>query len=136
MQDPTQAICEGAMALPNVTKGTSCNQTAFKTLKKNFLFIGPGPKGEGFKAMFKLHESIVEAQALAKEEPDRFKAGSSIGWVTVRFTAENPLSKTIWEKWLQGAIDLCCMILQRSVKHLYDEAQLLCSHLHQVVMKK
>jgi len=64
-----------------------------------FLFIGPGPKGVGFKAMFKLRDSRADAEARAEAEPHRFEVGKT-GWVTARFTAEEPLPKSVWEPWL------------------------------------
>ena len=105
--DPTEAIREKAAAFPEVAKGTSCNQSSFKTTKKSFLFIGPGPKGKGFKAMFKLRESMPEAKNLAHASPDRFEVGKT-GWVTARFTTEEPLEKEIWEKWLEESYALSC----------------------------
>lgn len=98
--DPTEAIREMASEFPDVLKGTSCTQSAFKTKKGAFLFIGPGAKGIGFKAMFKLDKSREQAEELAESDPDRFEMGSG-QWVTVRFSAEKPLQKRIWSKWLK-----------------------------------
>lgn len=98
-KDPTEAIRTQAAAFPDVAAGTACNQSSFKTGKGAFLFIGPGAKGVGFKAMFKLDASMPEARKLAEEAPDRFEVGST-GWVTARFTAEEPLPKRVWSKWL------------------------------------
>ncbi len=105
--DPTLPIREKAASFPEVAKGTSCNQSSFKAGKGSFLFIGPGAKGVGFKAMFKLKDSMPQAQKLATKEPDRFEVGST-GWVTARFTADKPLPKSIWDKWLQESYDICC----------------------------
>ena len=105
-KDPTEAIRAKAASFPDVAGGTSCNQSSFKAGKGSFLFIGPGAKGVGFKAMFKLDRSMSQARKLASKEPDRFDVGST-GWVTARFTAEKPLPKTIWEKWLQESYDIC-----------------------------
>ena len=105
--DPTERIREKAASFPEVAKGTSCNQSSFKAGKGSFLFIGPGAKGVGFKAMFKLKHSMFQARKLASKEPDRFEVGST-GWVTTRFTAEKPLPKSIWQKWLQESYDICC----------------------------
>ena len=80
-QDPTEPIRKRASALPGVARGTSCNQSSFKAGKGSFLFVGPGAKGKGFKAMFKLDRSMPQARKLASEEPDRFEVGST-GWVT------------------------------------------------------
>ncbi|MDH3734341.1 MAG: hypothetical protein OEU54_12445 [Gemmatimonadota bacterium] len=105
--DPTDAIRRQAIEFPAVAKGTSCNQSAFKAGKGTFLFIGPGPKGQGFKAMFKLTASMPQALKLAAEEPERFEVGST-GWVTARFTAEEPLPEPIWQRWLAESYDLTC----------------------------
>ena len=105
--DPTEPIREKAASFPEVAEGTSCNQSSFKAGKGAFLFIGLGAKGVGFKAMFKLEHSMSQARKLASKEPDRFEVGST-GWVTTRFTAEKPLPKSIWEKWLQESYDICC----------------------------
>jgi hypothetical protein len=104
-QDPTDAIRRQAITFPGVAKGTSCTQSAFKAGKGTFLFIGPGPKGQGFKAMFKLAASMPQALKLAEREPKRFEVGST-GWVTTRFTAEEPLPKKIWGKWLSESHDV------------------------------
>ena len=98
-RDPTDAIRETALTFPGVAQGTSCNQSSFKFGKSAFLFIGPGPKGKGFKAMFKLDASMPQARELAEKEPTRFEVGST-GWVTARFTAEEPRPERIWGKWL------------------------------------
>ena len=103
--DPTEAIRTKAAAFPGVAPGTSCNQSAFKVGKRAFLYIGPGVKGRGFKAMFKLDRSMPRASELATEHPDRFEVGSS-GWVTTRFTADEPLPKAIWETWLEESYEL------------------------------
>ena len=97
--DPTEAIRKAAAEFPEVVKGTSCNQNSFKTGVGSFLFVGPGPKGMGFKAMFKLKDSMPQAQELAEAEPARYQVGKT-GWVTARFTAEDPLPREIWERWL------------------------------------
>jgi hypothetical protein len=93
------------MKLPGVTTGSSCTQSAFKVGKGTFLFIGPGPKGIGFKAMFKLKTSMPEALDLAERNPERFEVGST-GWVTTRFTAEDPMPRRIWERWLSESYDV------------------------------
>ena len=105
--DPTDAIRRQAVTFPGVAKGTSCTQNAFKAGKGTFLFIGPGPKGQGFKAMFRLKASMPQALKLAAEDPTRFEVGST-GWVTARFTTEEPLPKRIWGKWLSESYDLTC----------------------------
>lgn len=103
--DPTAAIRDRAAAFPSVAKGTSCNQSSFKVEKRAFLYIGPGAKGVGFKAMFKLDASIPQANELAEELPHRFEVGST-GWVTTRFTAEEPLPEDLWTAWLDESYAL------------------------------
>lgn len=104
-RDPTDAIRRQAMTFPGVAKAASCTQSAFKAGKGTFLFIGPGPKGLGFKAMFKLNASMPQALKFAAQHPKRFEVGTT-GWVTARFTAEEPLPKRIWAKWLAESYDL------------------------------
>lgn len=105
--DPTKAIRSQAESFPGVSSGTSCNQTAFKVGKTAFLYIGPGPKGQGFKAMFKLIDSQTHAVELASSDPEAFQVGSN-HWVTARFTTENPLPSELWEKWLTESYQLSC----------------------------
>jgi len=96
-KDPTEAMCSKARSYEGCVEGTSCNQASFKRGKKAFFYAGP--QGDRFKAMFKLKASITEAKQLAKDDPDRFEVGST-AWVTARFTAERPMPKRLWEKWL------------------------------------
>ena len=104
-KDPTQAMHAAAARLPDVITGSSCNQTSFKRGKSAFLYLGPGPKGQGFKAMFKLQRSLPQAEKLAAEDPARVQLGST-SWVTARFSAEVPLAKSIWQKWIQESYEL------------------------------
>ena len=99
-KDPTEALKNAAAAFPDVVEGLSCNQSSYKAGKKAFLYVGPGPKGVGYKAMFKLDESLEAAQSLAESEPDRFEIGVG-NWVTTRFSDERPLPKKIWGRWLK-----------------------------------
>ena len=108
MSDPIEPIVKKASSFPNVETSMSCNQTSFKASKGKFLFIGPGPKGQGYKAMFKLDESIDQARDLAKREPKRYLVGSSGGWVTVRFSDDQPIPESVWEKWLAESYRLSC----------------------------
>ncbi len=101
--DPTQAIRLKASRYPAVDEGTACTQSSFKTGKKAFLFIGM--QGGRFKAMFKLNDSIAEATKLAQQRPDDFQVGST-AWVTARFSAEDPMPKQLWEKWLDESYAL------------------------------
>ncbi len=91
---------EAAAALPDVVEGTSCNQSSYKVGKKAFLYIGPGPKGVGYKAMFKLDASMDEATEMSESDPDNFEIGVG-NWVTARFSSESPLPKKVWSGWLK-----------------------------------
>jgi len=55
--------------------------------------------------MFKLQTSMAEAARLAKEDPNRYDVGST-AWVTARFTADEPMPKRLWEKWLDESYAL------------------------------
>ncbi len=99
--DPTEPIRLKASQYPDVAKGTACTQSSFKTGKKAFLFVGE--QGGRYKAMFKLKTSLPEATRLAEKDPDRFQVGS---WVTARFTAEEPMPKKLWTKWLDESYEL------------------------------
>lgn len=103
--DPTEPIRNAAAEFPSVAAGTSCNQSAFKVGKRAFLYIGPGAKGVGYKAMFKLDRSRPKAEELAAEEPTRYEVGST-SWVTTRFTAEQPLPQEVWSAWLKESYEL------------------------------
>ncbi len=102
-EDPTEPIRLKASQYPAVDEGTACTQSSFKTGGKAFFFAGP--QGGRYKAMFKLKESIPEATELAEQEPDRYDVGST-AWVTARFTADEPMPKKIWGKWLDESYQL------------------------------
>ena len=102
-KDPTDPIRLKASRYPGVDKGTACTQSSFKAGKKAFLYIGP--QGGRYKFMLKLDRSMPEAVKLAAKEPDRFEVGST-GWVTARFTTEQPVPKKLWEKWLDESYEL------------------------------
>ncbi len=48
---------------------------------------------------------MSEAIKLAEKEPDRFEVGST-AWVTARFSADEPMPKELWEKWLDESYEL------------------------------
>ena len=102
-KDPTEPIRMEATRYPAVDEGTACNQSSFKAGKKAFLFCGP--QGGRYKAMFKLEASRPQAEQLAAEQPDRFDVGKG-PWVTARFSAEMPLPKRLWKKWLDESYAL------------------------------
>ena len=97
-KDPTEPIRQMASEFPDVAEGASCTQGSFKVGKQAFLYIGP--QGGRYKAMFKLEASRDQAEALAAERPDDFQAGST-AWVTARFSAEKPMPKRLWTRWLK-----------------------------------
>ena len=103
--DPIAAMRKKAAAMPDVHEGTACNQSSFKFGKKSFFFVGPGAKGVGFKAMFKLNNSIAQAEKLADKKPEVYSVGKN-GWVTARFSVDKPLPKSVWEKWVKEAYEI------------------------------
>ena len=105
IKDPIAKLKAAAGALPEAVEGTSCNQSSFKVGKKAFLYVGPGAKGIGWTAMFKLCESIPEAEGFCDSDPDKFEVGKG-NWVTARFTAESPLPKKVWGRWLKESYQL------------------------------
>lgn len=104
-RDPIGALKDAAGEFPDVVEGASCNQTTYKVGGKAFLYVGPGAKGIGFKAMFKLGPSLGEARILASDDPNRFQVGAG-DWVTARFTADDPLPKKTWSRWLRESYTL------------------------------
>jgi predicted DNA-binding protein (MmcQ/YjbR family) len=104
-KDPTEAMRLKAGLYPDVDKGTACTQSSFKTGGKAFLFVGT--QGGRFKAMFKLKQSLGEAEKLSEKEPENFDVGST-QWVTARFTAEKPMPQKLWKKWLDESYELSC----------------------------
>lgn len=102
-KDPTEPIRRQAGRYAGVDEGTACTQSSFKVGKKAFLYIGT--QGGRYKAMFKLHQSLPEAAKLAEKQPDDYQVGVN-GWVTARFTADAPLPKAIWTRWLDESYQL------------------------------
>lgn len=102
-KDPTEPIRLKASLYPAVAEGTACTQSAFKTSKRAFLYVGM--QGGRYKAMFKLQQSMSQATKLAKDNPDNYEIGLN-GWVTARFTADKPMPKRLWEKWLDESYQL------------------------------
>lgn len=102
-QDPTEAMREYATHFPDVDEGTACTQSSFKTSGRAFLYVGM--QGGRYKAMFKLKASRADAEARAKREPENFQIGSSM-WITARFSAEKPMSRSLWIKWLDESYQL------------------------------
>lgn len=87
------ALREVALALPEVSEGTSCVNRAFKVRKKNFLFLGE--KEGTIRIMVKLVDSYDDA---AGRDDPRVSAGSA-GWVTLRFSPDDPLDDELLAAW-------------------------------------
>ena len=102
-KDPTEPIRLKASRYGEVDEGTACTQSSFKTHKGEFLYVGE--QGGRYKAMFKLQASMAEATRLAKKDPNRYDVGST-AWVTSRFSADEPMPKKLWEKWLDESYAL------------------------------
>ena len=96
--DPTEPMKALARSLKDADEGTSCSQVSFKAGGKAFFYVGE--QGGRFKAMFKLRDSLAQADELATSDPDDFQVGKQ-GWVTARFSAAQPLSARVWKKWLK-----------------------------------
>ena len=101
--DPTAEIRLNASQFEYVDEGQSCSQTSFKTGGKAFLYIGE--QGGRYKAMFKLKASLQEASRLAQQHPEDYQIGAK-PWVTARFSADEPMPKSRWLKWLKESYDL------------------------------
>ena len=82
-----------ALGLPEVTEGTSCVNRAFKVRKKNVLFLGE--KDGAIRVMVKLVDSFEDATAM--DDP-RVSAGTA-GWVTLRFSPDDPLDEELLAAW-------------------------------------
>ena len=102
-RDPTEPMRQRASRYPDVDQGTACTQSSFKVGGKSFFFVGM--QGGRHKAMFKLRASLPEAERRAAAAPDDYQVGST-AWVTARFTAEKPMPKGLWAKWLDESYEL------------------------------
>ena len=119
-KDPTAPIRLKASLYSGVAEGTACTQSSFKTGKTAFLFIGM--QGGRHKAMFKLKKSMPEAIRLAENDADLYQVGST-GWVTARFTANKPLPKKLWEKWLDESYQLNLGKVRKSTRNKTPASQ-------------
>lgn len=93
------ALIARAGRLADIEAGIACAGTKLesRTLKvrgKAFAFLRPG------NLMFKLHESLDEAMAMARATPERIQASAN-GWVTVRYaTAASASEIALLGRWL------------------------------------
>ncbi len=118
-KDPTHEIRLKASQYAGVDEGTACTQSSFKFGKNAFLFIGQ--QGGRYKAMFKLDASRGEVEKLAAKNPDDFQVGSS-PWVTVRFSANDPLPARRWKKWLDESYRIAAGSVKTVVKKTTKKA--------------
>jgi hypothetical protein len=101
---PEKALRTMALRYPEAEEGVACKGTAlecsaFQARKKTFMFMGRAD------LRLKLQQSLSEAVKLAAKEPQRFQAGSS-GWVTIRFSPDQPPPLDILERWLDESYRL------------------------------
>ena len=71
-------------------------------------------QGGRYKAMFKLKKLLPQATKSAKKDSNLYQVGIG-GWVTARFTAEKPLPKAIWTKWLDESYELSRSMSSKTV---------------------
>lgn len=96
------ALRERALALPEVSEGSSCVNRAFKARKKNFLFLGE--KTDEIRIMVKLGPSLPAAETRADDDP-RISVGKH-GWLTLRFAPETPLPLDLLGGWVEESYRL------------------------------
>ena len=101
--DPREAMKEAARSMGDAQEGTACTQTSFKAGNKSFFFVGE--QGGRLKAMFRLKDSLPQAESMAAATPEDVQVGKH-GWVTARFTAEKPMPARVWKKWLKESFSI------------------------------
>ena len=90
-------LAKVALGLPEVEAGPSCNKTAYKAGKKNFLFVGE--KDGGFNVMLKVVESLGEVEKVAKASGGRLPVGSN-GWVSAEYENGDDVPVGEMEGWV------------------------------------
>jgi predicted DNA-binding protein (MmcQ/YjbR family) len=96
------ALRAQALALPEVSEGSSCVNRAFKARKKNFLFLGE--KTDEIRIMVKLGPSLAAAEHQAADDA-RIRVGKH-GWLTLRFAPDAPLPAELLGGWLEESYRL------------------------------
>ena len=96
-------IHDYAMNLPEVVDTDSCNKTAYKAGKKSFLFVGI--KDDSYNVMVKLYESLEQAEAFAKENPENCTVGTH-GWTTLKFPSDEGLEDDVLRAWIEESFRL------------------------------
>lgn len=96
--DPREAMKAAARSMGDVQEGEACSQSSFKVDGKAFFYVGE--QGGRIKAMFRLRDGLAQAERMAAAAPDDVQVGKH-GWVTARFSHDQPLSARVWKPWLQ-----------------------------------
>lgn len=87
-----------ALRLPEVEEGSSCVNRAFRARGKTFAYLGM--KGDRYKLMVKLTDSLPRAEALQQQRPDSFQVGKH-GWTTVWLPHAERAAKGLLEGWIE-----------------------------------
>ena len=95
---PMKALRKFAMTLPDAEEGTSCVNRAFRVGKKAYAYLGM--KGDQYKLMIKLTDSLAKAEALHAKRPDNYQPGK-LGWVTVWLPLQEKAPKGLLEGWIE-----------------------------------
>jgi predicted DNA-binding protein (MmcQ/YjbR family) len=100
----TRSLREAALKFPGTEEGVACEGTALekRTVKvrgKAFLFLGPKD------LMLKLVTSLDEVNAMAANEPARYKVGAH-GWVTITHDDVATLPHAVIVNWIQESYRL------------------------------
>ena len=88
MSQTAELLRKAALKLPDTEEGIACAGTKLESRTVNvggkaFVFICDG------NARLKLGDSVKEATALAKKEPDRYKVGAN-GWAQLLYADAAP----------------------------------------------
>ncbi|MEM7202255.1 MAG: MmcQ/YjbR family DNA-binding protein [Planctomycetota bacterium] len=95
---PMLALRKFANGLPEAEEGTSCVNRAFRARNKAYAYLGI--KGDRYKLMLKLVDSLAQAEALQDEDPDTWRVGKG-GWTTVWLPLEERAPKGLLESWIE-----------------------------------
>jgi hypothetical protein len=101
--DALAALQRLALSYPEVETATVCERTGYKARGKAFLFIGGDD--ESYNCMLKLRDSLAEAEALAKRQPENYAVGGH-GWVTLTFPRKKSPPPQLLQRWLDESFRL------------------------------
>ncbi len=101
---PVKAMRMLALRYPETREGIACAGTVLeeRTIQvkgKVFLFLGVAD------AMVKLRDSLAEASALSRKEPDRYQAGGQ-GWVRVKLRDDDSTPPEPMARWIEESYRL------------------------------